>query len=118
MAIGVLCHRPRLARTRDPATGGFVAEITIDRLEAILDRTPCRDLAIRLEQGVEIVLEVGEQESTDACGLEQSHVPGFAAGHVDMGIERDLRSPQRLIHISAPDFPLKATMQPRGGGKG
>ncbi len=94
-----------------------VAERAVDGGKTIVDRTPHGDLAVRREQGVQIVLEVGQQESADAGGLEQPHVSGFPPGHVDVRIERDLRAPQRLIHLGAPDLALKAAMQRRGGGQ-
>ena len=94
-----------------------VADRAIDGRKTIVDRAPDGDFAIRLEQGVEIVLEVGQQEGADAGGLEQPHVSGFPPGHVDVGIERDLRAPQRLIHVGAPDLALKAAVQRGGGGQ-
>ena len=92
-----------------------VAERAVDGRKTIVDRAPHGDLAVRREQGVQIVLEIGQQESADAGGLEQPHVSGFPPGHVDVGVERDLRAPQRLIHVGAPDLALKAAMQRRGG---
>ena len=101
MAIGVLRHGPRLARARDLRARAVIGKIAPDRHEAFVDRTPGRDLAVRREQRVQIVLEVGQQKRADAGRLEQPHVAGFAAGHVDVRIERDLRAPQTW-YMSAP----------------
>ena len=44
-------------------------------------------------------------------------LPASRPTHVNMRIERDLRSPQRLIHVDAPGFALKAAVQRRGRGQ-
>src|SRR5260370_15386857 len=107
----MLRHGPGLAGTRDLCTALVVAEMMIDSRKAIVDRAPYRDLAVRSEQRMEIVLEIGEQKSADTGRLEQPHVPGLPAGKIDMRIESEARAPAHLIHVAAPDLALEAAMQ-------
>src|SRR5260370_17754156 len=83
-----------------------------------MDGAQKREMGIRSEQSVEIVLEVGQKKSNKACGVKQSHVSGLPAGKIDMRIERDARASQHLIHLRSPDFALEAAAERRGGGEG
>src|SRR4051812_36503926 len=113
MAIGVLRHGSRLAGTPDLRAALVVAEMTVDGLEAIIDRPPDRNFTIRREQSLQIVLEVCQEKSADPCRLEQPHVSGLPARKIDMRIERDTGAPEHLVHVSAPDFALEAAMKGR-----
>src|ERR1700738_3548887 len=117
MTIGMLRHCPRLAGASDRRATIVVGEGAADGGKASVDRTPHRDFAIRLEQRTKIVLVVGQQEGTNARRLEQPHIPGLPAGHVDMRVERDARSAQHLVHLRSPDSALVAAMERRRGGE-
>ena len=117
MTVGMLRHRPRMAGARNRRAVVVVAQRAVDAGKAVVDRAPDRDFPIRLEQRMEIVLEVGQQKSADPGGFEQPHVSGLPAGKVDMRVERHAGTPQDLIHVGAPDFALEAAVQRRGGRK-
>src|SRR5579859_7157101 len=70
MAVGMLCHRPCLAGARDRFTRARILEEPLDRTEAIVDRAPDRNVAIGLEQRMQIVLEIGQQERADTRRLD------------------------------------------------
>ena len=92
------------------ARPSVVTERAVDGRKTIVDRAPDRDLAVRLEQGVQIVLEIGQQESADAGRLEQPHVSGLLPGHVDVRIERDAAS------AAAPDTCRRPRPRPESSG--
>src|SRR5262245_61553143 len=72
--VAVIAQCSTLACLCDRAQFLFVLKVMPDHLQALIGRIVGRDFTARLEHFMEIVLAVRQQQRSDACCFEETHV--------------------------------------------